>query len=119
MLDLQKLEELGLDTEEGLACCAEDPEFYEEMLGEYIAEGRKKSAELKRLYDSADWADYGMRAHSVKSTSRTIGALTLSETARELEFAAKERNEQTIRTLHPAFLTAYTELLEKLRGILG
>ena len=41
MLNENALTALEIDCSEGLACCAGDPEFYEEMLGEYAAEGMK------------------------------------------------------------------------------
>ena len=40
MLNLQGLRALGLDVEEGMAYCADDEDFYEEMLDEYVREAR-------------------------------------------------------------------------------
>ena len=36
MLDTEALHRIGIDTEEGIAYCADDPEFYEDMLREYL-----------------------------------------------------------------------------------
>ena len=119
MADYAKLQALGIDTEEGLAYCAEDPEFYEEMLGEYGTEGLKDLEELARFFRSEDWKNYGIRAHTVKSTSRMIGAQALSEQARMLEAAAKEGSVDRIREAHAPFLEAYGTLLAGLREALG
>ena len=71
MLDTEKLTSLGIDAEEGLAYCADDPEFFKEMLAEYVAERELNTAELGRFFAAADWTNYRIRIHSVKNTSRT------------------------------------------------
>lgn len=119
MWNAAELQTLGIDTEEGLACCAEDPEFYGEMLEEYAAEARSRAEELRACRETEDWKRYGILAHSVKSTSHMIGALALSEQARELELAAKEGAGESVRLLHGAFLAAYETLAEGIRTALG
>jgi HPt (histidine-containing phosphotransfer) domain-containing protein len=119
MLDLQALGSLGIDVDEGLAYCADDPEFYEEMLGEYRAEGRAKLDELRRFYESRDWGNYAIRAHSAKSTSKMIGAKALSEKARELEMAGKAQDEPAVAVLHEPFVREYGALLDQLDALLG
>ena len=119
MPDFEALQALGLHTDEGLACCADDPEFYEEMLAEYAAEAPVRVAQLEEQFDAADWKNYGISAHSVKSTSRMIGALALSERAKELEFAAKAGDAETIRGAHAPFLKEYTLLAERLGKLPG
>jgi HPt (histidine-containing phosphotransfer) domain-containing protein len=112
MIDLKSLEALGIDTAEGMTYCADDPEFYEEMLSEYISEAQTGAAELEQAYMSRDRSSYGIRAHTIKSTSRMIGAKYISEQARQLEMAAKEGNDETIVSLHDEFIKAYRELVE-------
>ena len=119
MPDLEALQTLGLHTDEGLACCADDPEFYEEMLAEYADEASARIAQLQGQYDAADWKNYGISAHSVKSTSRMIGALALSERAKELEFAAKADDAETIRSLHAPFLEEYALFAGQLQKLLA
>ena len=119
MLDTEALRRIGIDPEEGLACCAEDPEFYEEMLREYLKESDAKAAELRSFYEERIWQRYGISAHSVKSTSRMIGAKALSERAHELELAGREENESAILAGHERFLKEYADLTGKLRTVLG
>ncbi|MBR2527097.1 MAG: Hpt domain-containing protein [Blautia sp.] len=119
MLHIQGLQALGIDTDEGLACCAGDPEFYEEMLGAYAAEAQTGSTKLEQDYSSHDWKSYGIRVHTVKSTSRMIGAKDLSEEARQLETAAKESDPDTILSHHDAFLAAYIQLAEEIKKNIG
>lgn len=117
MLDAERLREWGVDADLGLAYCAEDPEFYEEMLGEYAREGEQKAEELTRFFDARDWDAYRIRAHSVKSTSRMIGAAALSDMARAMEDAAKAGNEALLLSAHGPFMAQYTQLVSRLRGL--
>ena len=118
MADEAILRALGIDPDEGLTYCADDPDFYVEMLGEFAAESRAGLDELDRCYAARDWHRYGIRAHSVKSTSRMIGAADLSELAREMEQAAKEDRADEIAACHAAFVSAYRQLVEGISGTL-
>lgn len=118
MADIQILRSGGIDINEGLACCADDAEFYEEMLAEYITESKTGEEELDRFYTQQDWVRYGIRAHSVKSTSRMIGATSFSEIAREMEFAAKEGRFDEIIARHDAFTGEYRRLADCIREAL-
>lgn len=118
-MDLESLKSIGINIEDGLAYCAEDEEFYGEMIEEYIAEKDGRAKELAESFDQGDWDRYRIAAHSVKSTSRMIGADELSETAREMEQAAKDNNEEMLLTEHALFLSEYIKLTEKLSDVLA
>ena len=115
MLNFTKLRVLGIDTDEGLAYCADDAEFYGEMLEEYVSEVGKRLDDLPSHFSSHDWKAYGILAQSIKSSSRMIGAKALSELARELEMATREGAEDTILSGHDRFLTEYRDLAERIR----
>ncbi|MBR5110573.1 MAG: Hpt domain-containing protein [Clostridia bacterium] len=119
MPDTERLAALGIDAEEGLAYCADDLEFYGEMLAEYVAEWDKNREELDRFFSARDWANYRIRVHSVKNTSRMIGSLTLSERAHGLELSAKENDGAAIQAAHAAFITEYNTLVKGLRTLIG
>ena len=119
MPDQPVLEALGIDAAEGLAYCADDPEFYEEMLAEYVKESGMNRACLQQFFEDRDWAGYRIRVHSVKNTSRMIGAAELSEQAYVLEKVAKELDMAAIHAGHAPFLAAYTALTDRLREMLG
>ena len=116
MLDMEALESAGIDTEEGIAYCADDPEFYEEMILEFLKESEGRISDLERYYTGRDWHGYTVCAHSVKSSSRMIGAAKLSEDARIMEMAGREANKEMIPAGHMRFLEAYRNTVEKLRA---
>ena len=119
MLDMKELEALGVDTSAGLACCADDPEFYEEMLVEYANESEGNLAGLQQFYDRQDWENYRITVHSVKNTSRMIGAAAVSDRAFLLETAAKEKDTAAILAAHGSFLADYRNLAARLREMIG
>ena len=119
MLDMNALEALGIDAAEGLAYCADDPEFYEEMLVEYVNESEGNLAGLQQFYDGQDWENYRITVHSVKNTSRMIGAAAVSDRALLLETAAKEKDTAAILAAHGSFLADYRNLAARLREMIG
>ena len=114
MLDTEALHRIGIDTEEGIAYCADDPEFYEEMLAEYVKESKTNVTDLQRFFEAQDLDNYRIRAHSIKSTSRMIGASALAETAYGLELAAKDRDAAKIAEAHGPFLSDYSAFADRL-----
>ncbi len=118
MLDTEALHRIGIDTEEGIAYCADDPEFYEDMLREYLQESDGRAADLQRFYASQDWSQYGLCAHTVKSTSKMIGAKAVSELAREMEFACRSRDAASVLAGHDRFLREYVDLADCLRTVM-
>lgn len=119
MIDMTALEALGIDTEEGMAYCAEDAEFYEEMLEEYVSEEPKNTAELQRAFSEKDWGSYQIRAHSLKSSSRMIGAGGFAERAYALEQAARDRDGEKIIAAHASFADDYRSLVGALSALLA
>ena len=118
MLDMNALEILGIDTAEGLAYCADDPQFYEEMLVEYANESEGNLAGLQQFYDRQDWGRYRIIVHSVKNTSQMIGLAAVSDRALLLETAAKEQNTAAILAAHSSFLADYRDLTVRLREMI-
>ena len=92
-------------------------EFYEEMLIEYVHTDKESS--LEQLFAEKDWENYRTTVHALKSTSMTIGAVTLSEEAKALEMAARDGDEDYIIEHHQPVMEQYRSLLDSLRGALG
>ncbi len=118
MLNWDRLRACGIDTGAGMACCAEDGEFYAEMLGEFVRDAAAKLGELERFCAARDWDNYRIRAHSLKSTSRTIGATALSQRAKALEDAAKAGDADAVLAAHGAFLADLGALVGAVRAAL-
>lgn len=105
-----RLDQAGINVELGLNYCGGEDDFYLEMLRMFCAQSETKRAEIVSLYENADWAEYAVKVHALKSTSLTIGAEGLSAQAKELELAGKRDDAAYISEHHPALLRAYDEL---------
>ena len=115
-LPYERLAQAGVNVELGLDYCAGDEDFYREMLRMFSVQGAEKRAEIVSLYESANWPDYAVKVHALKSTSLTIGAEALFAQAKELELAGKRGDDGFIREHHPALMRAYEELCARIAG---
>ena len=116
-LPYDRLARAGIDTALGLDYCAGDEGFFREMLRMFCAQSGDKKAEIVSLYEAADWTDYAIKVHALKSTALTIGATALSAQAKELELAGKRGDVDLILAQHAALLRAYDEVCAQLAGI--
>ena len=112
-----QLAQSGVNVDVGLDYCAGDEDFYREMLRLFSAQGEEKRTEIAALYESANWTDYAIKVHALKSTSLTIGAEALSAQAKELELAGKQGDVDFIRAHHHALLSAHEELCAQITGL--
>ena len=97
----------GIEPKTGLSYCQNDEIFYREILLEY-ANGRKEKAErLTKNFEEENWHDYAIDAHSLKSTSKTIGATDLAEIAAKLEKSASQENPDVSREAHDEMMKEY------------
>jgi len=106
------LAHLGIKAGTGLHYCNQDEEFYQSLLLQYAQDMREKLILLAKYKEEQDYPNYAIHIHSVKSTSKMIGALDLSEKARALEAAAKEAKGDVIDAGHP-------EVMDELRKVTG
>ena len=104
-----------MDTEKGLYYSQNDRDFYISLLMQYLKESDKKKAVMKESLEKGDLAAYAIQAHSIKSTSKMIGALKLSESARLLEEAGKAKDRKYIDANQGSMLVLYDRVLDVLR----
>ena len=106
-LSYERLAQAGIVAETGLNYCGGDEAFYQEMLQMFYAQSVERRGELAALYENADWEDYTVKVHALKSTSLTIGAQALSAQAKELELAGKRGDLDFIQEHHAGLMRAY------------
>lgn len=104
---LEWLREAGVKTEDGLRFCQGDETLYRNILGEYLQGAETHMADLRKYFEAGDWKNYGIQVHTLKSTSRTIGAESLSAMAAELEKASNREDEEFIRRTHGIMMQEY------------
>jgi len=64
-------------------------DFVIELIGTYNTETGGLIEQLRQALDTGDAASFGRIAHSIKSSSASLGALAFSQQARELEMLGK------------------------------
>ena len=113
-LQLTPLVEAGMNVRLGLEYCCGEKEFYLEMLQTFAEQSGAKKTEIQELYDTANWEDYAIKVHALKSTSLTIGAEELSEKARLLEQAGRNGDTEFIHEYHNELLQIYDKVCESI-----
>ena len=89
-------------------------ELYDKITEEYYRSGSDKLSSIKEAYTNEDWKDYTIKVHSLKSSSRQIGAMELGDMAEALEKAGNALDLDTIRSDTDKALEKYSALLEEL-----
>ena len=98
----------GIVADDALRYAGGDQEEYLHNLKLYLDEYKEKKEKLEEYYAQGDLENYQILAHSVKSTSRLIGANDLSELARMMEEASADRDMACVRSGHEQFMERFT-----------
>lgn len=107
-----------IEQKVGMAYCGEDKKMYREVLQAYCQQGKKYCQEIPDLLDREDWKNYGIAVHAIKSTSMTIGAVFLSEKAKQQELAAKENHREDVMKGQEEFFQTYQCVLREAEKML-
>ena len=113
---MAKLRALGINVDEGINYCGGDEEFYIEIVRDYADATEEKIQELDEFLKADHLKDYKILVHSVKSSSKTIGAMELFEKARALEQAAAAEDREYLDENHETVMKEYREFTENLRN---
>ena len=98
-----------LDTTAALKLLGSEKLFWE-VLKDYYLVISKKAALIEQLEQQEDWKNYTIEVHALKSASRQIGAMELSDLAARMEAAGNEGNAILIHYTTPRLLAQYRAL---------
>ena len=73
---------------------------------------------MEEYFSTADWTEYKVLVHGLKSSSKTVGDNDLSEEARLLEEASKAEDVEYITTHHAKLLEDFKASVEKVTEVL-
>ncbi|MDD6810771.1 MAG: Hpt domain-containing protein [Lachnospiraceae bacterium] len=108
----------GFDVDTGIAMCADDEEMYLEVLDAALEEGEEKIPFIRECYEKKDFDRYCIEVHGLKNAARSIGALHLSEIAKEQEFAVKENNLHLVDEGVDTLLAEYQDIVDALQELM-
>ncbi len=97
----------GIDMAAAMEYACDDMDLYREILSDYRDSIHERADAIERAVEDRDLETYTIEAHSLKSTSKVIGALELSELARELEEYGKKDDWVDILARTPKLLSVY------------
>ena len=112
------LRSVGIEPRAGLKYCQDDVSFYKALLAEYAYGELEKAHNLQKSYEAENWHDYSIYVHSLKSSSKMIGASALSVRAAKLEAAANISDTGTIHTEHDNMMEEYEVLTAVIRSLI-
>lgn len=112
----EKLPEVDLSI--GLKNCGGKTDDYLKILNINYEYGSKNLNELSELLRKKDYENYTIKVHSMKSTTKNIGALKISDMAREQEEAGRAGRYDDIDANFDALRTEYEKLLGKIEEVL-
>ncbi|MCL1941269.1 MAG: response regulator, partial [Synergistaceae bacterium] len=105
------IEITGIDVEKGVAMTGGTMEGYLRTLSVFHDDGIEKVKEIKECLEANNISLYTTYVHALKSASASIGAGELSEIAKSLEFAGKNRDMAYIDSNNDKFLDEFEILL--------
>ncbi len=115
----EKLREEHVDIISGLSYSSQDPKLYKSILISYCKEQPERAENLQKSFDDKDWNNYGIYVHSIKSSSKMIGATKLYELAAASEAAAKEEKSGKVEDSHDIIMDMYLRLAGIIRECLN
>lgn len=112
--ELKKLENIdGLSLSEGMYYCGSS-KAYIKFLNTFFHTIDNRGQEIKESLERGDINTYTIKVHSLKSTSRIIGARQLSDFALSLEEAGERGDKEFITENNDKFLQLYISYKDKL-----
>ncbi len=109
----------GLDIEYGLKKCGGIASDYMDALSIFAASIDDKAKTVEHYLKADNEQIQILRIHSLKSSARLIGALTLAEQAAAMETAGKVGNTEALKSGTDNLIRHYRELEEQLKEHLG
>ena len=108
---------LLVDYQKGISYCRGDENFYVMLLKEYVNEYPEKLKNITYSFEKGDIKNYEIYVHALKSTSKMIGAMKLSEIAKGQEMSAG--NGEMPADIHEQMLAEYKKLIDAIKKDLG
>ncbi len=102
----------GVNIRQGFFYCGNSEELYREILAELIRDYPEREKKLERYYEAKDWENYKIVIHSLKSSTKVIGAEKLSALAAGAEAAAEIGDEETLLRDHETIMTLFRRLAD-------
>jgi signal transduction histidine kinase/CheY-like chemotaxis protein/HPt (histidine-containing phosphotransfer) domain-containing protein len=117
MAKLKELEAGGyVNIEDGISYAGSEDMYI--MTVEFFRDSiEAKADEIEEYYLSEDYENYSAKVHALKSSAKIIGAMKLSDMAKDLEKAANDKNIDFVRSNNMELLSSYRSYITILKDI--
>jgi len=109
----------GIDVEKGISITGGTLKGYMQTLAVFHKDGLQKIDEIGKSLETKNYPLYATHAHALKSALANIGASELSESAKALEFAGKQKDVAFINSNNAQFLRNLETLLNGIGSALS
>ncbi|MBQ1172825.1 MAG: response regulator [Lachnospiraceae bacterium] len=114
----KRMEAYYVDWEKGRNRCMNDEEFYREILGMMIES--ESDLELEQYFEESDFNNYRIKVHAIKSNLANIGAMEVSDMAKQLELAIKiDHNVAYVQEHHAEFIAVLRQVFDEIKEYLS
>ncbi|MBQ4058124.1 MAG: response regulator [Lachnospiraceae bacterium] len=97
----------------GLQYAGNNITSYFEILSVFVRKGVERRKYINELFRQRDWKNYKIEVHALKSSSQIIGAMQLSELAKNMEQAVHSGDINTIENHNYILSDLYKNVLEE------
>lgn len=114
----KRMEAYYVDWEKGRNRCMNDEEFYREILGMMLES--ESDLELEQYFEESDFNNYRIKVHAIKSNLANIGAMEVSDMAKQLELAIKiDHNVAYVQEHHAEFIAVLRQVFDEIKEYLS
>jgi len=118
-LEVADMEIDGIDTKKGISMTGGTLKGYMQTLAVFHKDGLQKIGEIRKSLETGNYHLYATYVHALKSALANIGASELSENAKALEFAGKQKDTAFIGSNNAQFLMNLETILNSLGNMLS
>ncbi|MGN1394219.1 MAG: ATP-binding protein [Succinivibrionaceae bacterium] len=105
-----------IDIKSATEYCGGMQDIYEEILDVYLESYSEYYQELEKYYENKVFDGLAITSHTIKSTSKTIGAINFSEYAYLMEMASKNEDLNYIKAHIKEFKEQYTKVYLRIKN---
>ncbi|MDD3369742.1 MAG: hypothetical protein PHP50_12830 [Lachnospiraceae bacterium] len=110
-MTLEELALKGFDIAAAMELCIDDEDIYREVLETALEEGKEKVPLIRECEQNENYDRYIIEVYGLKNAARQIGAMKLSEMAKEQENAGKAREYDKIHAGVEPLLVEYNNVI--------
>ncbi|MCR5094628.1 MAG: response regulator [Lachnospiraceae bacterium] len=107
-----------IDQKAGMKYSGGDEDIYRMVVAEYIRSSEEKERAIESYYRAEDWKNYSAVVHSLKSSSKTIGASQLSALAARVEAASDAGELDTVHGEHDEMMKQFKIVVSEAKSMI-